>query len=50
MGFDINKNVLKGKSEAWFRRRLGLAVHVPNFGLILAAALAHPLRACLAPP
>lgn len=50
MGFDINKIVLKGQSEAWFRRRLGLAVHVPNFGLILAAALAHPLRACLGPP
>ena len=50
MGFDVNTMVLKGQTEAWFRRRLGLAVHVPNFGLVLAAAMAHPLRACLAPP
>ena len=50
MGFDMNKMVLKDQTEAWFRRRLGLAVHVPNFGLILAAALAHPLQACLAMP
>ena len=50
MGFDTNKMVLKGQTEAWFRRRLGLAVHVPNFGLVLAAAMAHPLQACLASP
>ena len=50
MGLDINKMVLKGQTEAWFRRRLGLAVHVPNFGLVLAGAMAHPLQACLAPP
>ena len=50
MGFDTNKMVLKGQTEAWFRRRLGLAVHVPNFGLVLAAAMANPLQACLASP
>ena len=50
MGFRTNNMVLKGQSEAWFRKRLGLAVHAPNFGLVLAAAMAHPLRACLASP
>ena len=50
MGFDTNKMVLKGQTEAWFRKRLGLAVHVPNFGLVLAAALARPLQACLDRP
>ena len=50
MGLDINKMVLKGQTEAWFRRRLGLAVHVASFGLVLAGAMAHPLQACLAPP
>ena len=34
-------------SESWFRQGLGLAVHVPNLGLVLMAALAPPLRACL---
>ena len=33
--------------ESWFRQRLGLAAHVANFGLVLMAALALPVRACL---
>ena len=48
MGFATNKMVFKGQTEAWFRKRLGLAVHVPNFGLVLAAVMAHPLKACMA--
>ena len=34
-------------SECWFRQRLGLAVHVANFGMVLMAAVAPPVRACL---
>ena len=34
-------------SESWFRQRLGLAVRIPQFGLVLMAALAPPLRACV---
>ena len=48
MGFDTSKMVLKGQTEAWFRKRLGLTVHVANFGLVLAGAMALPLQACLA--
>ena len=50
MGFATTEMVLKGHSEAWLRKRLGLAVHVPNFGLILAAAMSHPLKVCMAAP
>ena len=50
MGFDTNRMELQGQTEAWFRKRLGLAVHVPNFGLVLAAALARPLHALLGMP
>ena len=50
MGFDTKRMVLKGQTEAWFRKRLGLAVHVPNFGLVLAAAMAQPLKALLTMP
>ena len=48
MGFDTSQMVLKGQTEGWFRKRLGLTVHVANFGLVLAAAMAVPLQACLA--
>ena len=48
MGFDTHNMVLKSQTEAWFRKRLGLTVHVANFGLVLAAAMALPLQACLA--
>ena len=48
MGFDTSKMELKGQTEAWFRKRLGLTVHVANFGLVLAAVVAWPLRSCLA--
>ena len=47
MGFNCSHMVLKGQTEAWFRKRMGLAVHVPNFGLILAAAMASPLQRLL---
>ena len=50
MGLDTKKMVLKGQTEAWFRTRLGLTVHVPNFGLVLAAVMAHPLKAFLTMP
>ena len=50
MGFDTKKMVLNGQTEAWFRKRLGLTVHVPNFGLVLAAAMAYPLKALLKMP
>ena len=50
MGFDTNRMELQGQTEPWFRKRLGLAVHVPNFGLVLAAALARPLQALLGMP
>ena len=33
-------------SECWFRRRLGLAVHIANFGMVLMADVAPPARAC----
>ena len=48
MGFDTSKMALKGHTEAWFRKRLGLTVHVANFGLVLAAVMAAPLQLCLA--
>ena len=48
MGLDTFKMDLKGQTEAWFRKRLGLTVHVANFGLVLAAVVAVPLQSCLA--
>ena len=50
MGFDCNKMDLSHYSEAWFRKRLGMAVHVPNFGLVMAAAMSHALRQILTAP
>ena len=50
MGFDCNGMELSGKTEAWFRKRLGLAVHVANFGLVMAAAVTHALRQHLSAP
>ena len=48
MGIDLSMVIFSAHmSEAWFRQRLGLAVHVPKFGLVLTAALAPPLRACI---
>jgi hypothetical protein len=48
MGLGTQKLKLAGQSEQWFRKRLGLAVHVPNCGLALLAVLAKPLHGCLA--
>jgi hypothetical protein len=48
MGLDTQKLKFEGQSEQWFRKRLGLAVHVPNFGLALLSVLSTPLHGCLA--
>ena len=46
MGLDLSMLTFSARmSESWFRQRLGMAVHIPNFGLVLMAALAPPLRA-----
>ena len=48
MGLDLSMVTFSAHmSESWFRQRLGMAVHIPNFGLVLTAALAPPLRACI---
>ena len=48
MGIDLSMVIFPAHtSEAWFRQRLGVAVHVPNFGLVLTAALAPALKACI---
>ena len=51
MGLDTQKLKFEGQSEQWFRKRLGLAVHVPKFGLALLSllsVLSTPLHGCLA--
>ena len=48
MGLDLSMVTFSvHMSESRFRQRLGMAVHIPNFGLVLLAALTPPLRACL---
>jgi len=48
MGLDLSMVKFSERmSETWFRQRLGLAVHIANFGLVLTAALTPPLQACL---
>ena len=48
MGLDLSiVKFSQHMSETWFRHRLGFAVHIANFGLVLTAALAPPLKACL---
>ena len=48
MGLDLSMVTFSAHmSESWFRQRLGMAVHIPNFGLVLLSALAPPLRACI---
>ena len=48
MGLDLSMVKFSGRmSQTWFRQRLGLAVHIPNFGLVLMAALAPPLQGCM---
>ena len=48
MGIDLSMVTFSAHmSEAWLRQRLGSAVHVPKFGMVLTAALAPPLRACI---
>ena len=45
MGLDLSTVKLSDDmGEPWFRQRVGLAVHVANFGLVLLAALAPPLQ------
>ena len=48
MGLDTQKLKFEGQSGQWFRKRLGLAVHVPNCGLALLSVLSTPLHGCLA--
>ena len=49
MGLDLSRvKISRTMSETWFRHRLGLAVHIANFGMVLMAALAPPLRMLLA--
>ena len=48
MGLDTQKLKLHGQSQPWFRKRLGLAAHVPSFGLAILAVLAKRLHVCLA--
>ena len=47
MGLSAKTLRLNGQSEAWFRKRLGLTVHVPNFGLALTAFMAVPIASCV---
>ena len=44
MGLGTQKLKFEGLSEQWFRKRMGLAVHVPNFGLALLSVLSTPLH------
>ena len=48
MGLDLSMvRFSERMSENWFRQRLGLAMYIATFGLVLMAALAPPLKACL---
>ena len=47
MAVPVTDVTFAGQSEAWFRGRLGLAVHVGNFGLALLALHAAPLMKLL---
>ena len=48
MGLDLSMVTFSAHmSASWFRQRLGMAVHIPSFGLVLIAALAPPLTACM---
>ncbi len=44
MGLDTQKLKFEGQSEQWFRKRLGLAVHVPIFGFALLYVISTPLH------
>ena len=48
MGLGTQKLKFEGQSEQWFRKRLGLAVHMPKFVLGLFLVLSTPLHGCLA--
>lgn len=48
MGLDMSAvSFDESMGEVWFRQRLGLAVHIANFGLVLLAALSPPLLRCM---
>ena len=48
MGLDMAAvSVTNNMTEAWLRERLGLAVHIGSFGVVLLAALAPPLERCM---
>ena len=43
MGFNLDEYNFQGCSEAWFRVRLGLCMHVASLGSMIAALIAVPL-------
>ena len=43
MGFNLDEYNFQGCSEAWFRARLGLCMHVASLGSMIAALIAVPL-------
>ena len=48
MGLDLSKVTLTRKmTDPWIRQRLGLAVHIGNFGIVLLAAVTPPLTKLL---
>ena len=48
MGLDLSiVKFNEHMTESWFRQRLGMAVHIANFGLVLLAALTPPLQAVM---
>ena len=48
MGLDLSAITFdQSMTEAWFRQRLGLGVHIGNFGLVLLAALSPALSKCM---
>jgi len=48
MGLDLSAVAFdQGMTETWFRQRLGLALHIGNFGLVLLAAWSPALTQCM---
>jgi hypothetical protein len=45
MGLNLSSvRVSEGTTDSWMRRRLGAAIHIGNFGVVLLAALAPPIN------
>ena len=48
MGLDLSMVALSRKmTDSWMRQRLGMAVHIGNFGVVLLAAVTPPLQRLL---